>query len=219
MTPSDRQAFSDLLADVMAFYRRDVSRFALSVWWQACQPFELAQVSAALSAHTMDPDLCRFEPKPGDIVRVLQGSRADRGLVAWAKVFDAMQSVGAYRSVAFDEPAIHLAVEDIGGWASLCRTLVDELPFVQRRFTDAYRMHSARPGTPYPARLIGASETANQSAKLTESQARWLEEQTVLIGDPVVVKMLIAGGGTAARHQMALACDVLPQARRIGAAA
>jgi len=219
MKPSDRKAFAQLLSDVMAFYRRDVSDFALSVWWQACQPFELEQVSKALSAHTMDPDRCGFAPQPGDLVRVLQGTKTDRALAAWGKVFDAMQSVGAYRSVAFDDAAIHLAVMDLGDWTALCRTLVDELPFVQKRFCDAYRLHAGRPGTPYPARLIGASETANQAAKMNETQQRWLEGQTVLVGEPQAVRAVIAGGGSRQRHQMTLASDILPPARRLEQAA
>jgi hypothetical protein len=221
MRPSDRKPFALLLSDVMAFYRRDVSEFALAVWWEACQPFSIEEVRRAFGAHTMDPDpkVCQFPPQPGDIVRALRGTNADRALVAWAKVFDAMQSAGAYRSVAFDDPVIHLAVMDLGDWPSLCRTLIDELPFVQKRFCDAYRMHSNRPGTPHPSRLIGASETQNQSAKLNEAQQRWLEGQTVLIGDPGRVQQVIATGGTAPRHQMALASDVAPAQRRIGKAA
>lgn len=219
MKPSEHEQFRELIADVMAFYRRDVSRFALDVWWQACRPFELEQIRAAFSAHTMDPEGCKFPPMPGDLVRVLQGTRGDRALVAWAKVFDAMQSAGAYRSVAFDDPLIHLAIMDLGDWPSLCRTLVDELPFVQKRFCDAYKLHAARPGTPHPARLIGASETANQAAKLNASQEAWLAGQTVLIGDPEKAQRVIALGGTAPRHQMALAADLVPAVRRLGNAA
>ena len=45
MRASDRKAFSDLLTDALAFYGQTTSRFALDVWWQACQGFELEQVS------------------------------------------------------------------------------------------------------------------------------------------------------------------------------
>jgi hypothetical protein len=127
-----------------------------------------------------------------------------------------MQHVGAYQSVAFDDPAIHLTVEDIGGWPSLCRTLIDDLPFVQKRFTEAYRMHAARPETPHPARLIGATEIANQSAKLTAAQQQWLTDQTVLIGAPDVARQVMATGNSAARHEMtAIATSLVPPVRRL----
>jgi hypothetical protein len=52
-------------------------------------------------------------PKPADIVRNLQGTASDRSLIAWGKLLEAMRRVGAYRSVAFDDGAIHAAVEDM----------------------------------------------------------------------------------------------------------
>ena len=56
-----------------------------------------------------------------------------------------MQRVGAYRSVAFDDGAIHAAIEDMGGWPAVCRGKADELPFLQKRFTDLHRAYSSRP--------------------------------------------------------------------------
>lgn len=202
MNPSDRKAFAELLANVMAQQRRDVSTFMVTMWWEACKPFELEQISLAFSAHFMDPERCHFNLQPGDIVRVLQGTKQDRSLVAWGKVYDAMQRVGAYQSVAFDDPSIHLAVEDIGGWVSLCRTMIDELPFVQKRFCDAYKTHTRRPDTPYPSRLIGISEVTNSSAKMSDAQREFIESQTVLVGEKTRVLEVIAGGGNGRRHDM-----------------
>ena len=189
------------------------------MWWEACAPFDFEQVTKALTAHAMDPDVGKFPPMPSDIVRVLHGTKTDRALVAWGKVVDAMQSAGAYRSVAFDDPLIHLAIADLGDWPKLCRTLVDELPFVQKRFCDGYRMHASRPPEPHPARLIGESEAENQRSKLTASQAAMLEEQTVLIGDPLAAKRVIQTGGSTQRHEMTLLADAMPAVKRIGKAA
>lgn len=217
MKASERKDFAQLVSDVMAFYRRDVSTFALGVWWEACKPFDFEQVSKAFTAHTMDPEGCKFPPMPGDLVRVLHGTRTDRGLLAWAKVFDAMQRVGAYQSVAFDDPAIHLAIEDIGGWPTVCRTLIDELPFVQKRFTEAYRVSAANPA-PHPSRLIGESEVANQSARMTEQQRLMVEARTVLVGDPTRAREVIATGGAARRHEMQLISAATAHLQIAGAA-
>ena len=71
MNPADRGEFARLLTDALAFYGKDVSRFALDVWWQACQPFTLDQVSRALTRHAMDAERGQFAPKPADLVRQL----------------------------------------------------------------------------------------------------------------------------------------------------
>lgn len=165
MQSEDRGAFAELLQGALAFYGQEVTPFALGVWWRACQGVSLEQVREALTAHAMDPDRGHFPPKPADIVRVLHGTQSDRSLVAWGKVLDAMQRVGAYASVDFGDPVIHCAIEDAGGWPAVCRTARDELPFLQRRFCDAYRAYSLRGDAVRPAAYLpGVHEVENRAA-------------------------------------------------------
>lgn len=162
MERSDASAFRSLLSDAMAFYRQDVSTFALSVWWQACERFSLEQVTKAMTAHAMDPERGQFPPKPADIVRQLQGTFGDRSLVAWSHVLRGMQSVGAYKTVDFCDPATHQAIADMGGWVKLCRSEVDELPFLQRRFCEAHRVYTQRGCDGAPPALQGEFEQHNR---------------------------------------------------------
>lgn len=186
MTDTDEPAFIELLTDALAFYGQAPSPFALSVWWQACERFDLQQVARALTAHAMDPERGQFAPRPADLVRVLHGTHGDRALIAWGRVYRAIGTQGAYTSVVFDEPAIHAAVQDLGGWVTVCRSTVDELPFLQRRFCDAYRAYSARGCAVWPAVLIGEHEAANR-----------LQGRTVrppaLLGDEAACRRVLAG--------------------------
>lgn len=165
MQQADIERFQALLSDAMAFYGKDVSTFALDVWWQACSGFSMEQVRKALSAHAMDPERGAFPPKPADIVRVLQGTHQDRSLVAWGRVMDAMRSQGAYVSVDFGDPATHCAIEDMGGWPQLCRSELNSLGYMQKRFCDAHRAYSNRGeavrDVPY---LVGVHESINRAA-------------------------------------------------------
>lgn len=158
MKPEDFGDFRDLITDCLAFYRRDVSAFTLDVWWQACQPFDMEQVKTALTAHAMDPDGGKFAPMPGDLVRKLAGTATERSLLAWGKVHDAMSSVGAWRNVVFDDPAIHAVVEDMGGWVKLARTETKDLGYMQHRFCETYRAYAGRGSFPYPALLGGDAD-------------------------------------------------------------
>lgn len=162
MTDAEKPAFGALLKGALAYWRQEVSEFTLSVWWDGCRRFELEQVSKALSRHAADPERGRFAPLLADVVRELAGTQTDRSLIAWGRVLRAMQTEGAYVSVVFDEPAIHAAIADMGGWQKVCRSEVDELPFLQKRFCESYRAYSARGCVDWPPVLIGEHQQTNQ---------------------------------------------------------
>jgi hypothetical protein len=165
MKATDQQQFADILRDVMAFYKQDVTPFALSVWWQACQRFDLDQVRKALTQHAMDAERGVFPPKPADLVRKLEGTATDRAMLAWGKAFDAMQRVGAYSDVVFDDPAIHAAIEDLGGWPKVCRSETKDLSFLQHRFCESHRAYTDRETFDYPRLLVGDRSPDEMYAK------------------------------------------------------
>lgn len=212
MQERDKAQFATLVTEVLAFYRQDVSRFAMSVWWEACKGFDFEQVARAFNAHAVDAERGQFSPKPADIVRALQGTRTDQARVAWGKTFDAMQRVGAYQSVVFDDPIIHIVAEDLGGWQKLCRSSMDELSYLEHRFCEAYRAYAARPVSEFPAKLLGEFECINRH------EGRKVAPP-VLIGDAKKAAEVLRLGGAGARTQFTLASDVIPGLRLEGAQA
>ncbi|MBB5271350.1 DUF6475 domain-containing protein [Quisquiliibacterium transsilvanicum] len=170
------------------FYGKDLSEFALSVWWQAMRPFDLAAVRDAMSRHLVNPDTGQFMPKPADIVRMIGGRTVDAAQLAWSKVDAAVRRVGTYASVVFDDPLVHRVVDDMGGWIPLGRKSEDEWPFVAREFENRYRGYAMRQERPeYPSRLIGISEAANSRSGLPIADP-------VLIGAPEKARAVLARG-------------------------
>lgn len=161
MQPADRQKFTALLADAMAFYGQEVNGFAASVWWEACKGFDFDQVCKAFTRHAMDPDRGQFAPKPADVVRQLSGTSADKAMLAWGKAFDAAGRVGAYTDVVFDDPAIHAAIDDLGGWPKFCRTETAELSYLQHRFSESYRAYAGRESFDFP-RCLGGDRSPDE---------------------------------------------------------
>lgn len=190
MTDNEKQAFAHLLTDVMAYYRQDATEFMLSVWWGACSRFSMEQVRKALQRHATDPEHGQFAPKVADVVRVLSGTTTDRAALAWGKVHEAMSAVGAYTDVVFDDPAIHAAAEDMGGWPKMCRTDLKELGLLQHRFMQSYRAYVERGQFDYPRRLAGDRSPDNEYEKVGIKPPR-----PALIGDPERAKLVFQGGG------------------------
>lgn len=190
MKIEDFQAFHEGIVGVMSFYGRDVSQFALDLWWNALKGYDLKAIVEAFNRWVVNPDAGQFPPKPADIVRLVSGSTQDRALSAWAKVDQAIRHVGTYESVVFDDPVIHRVLHDMGGWVSLGMKREDEWPFVAKEFENRYRGFAARGETPeYPPVLIGIAEAYNDSKGFKSTQPR-------LIGNPATAAR-VRGGGNA----------------------
>lgn len=192
MSENERSEFSQLVTAALAYYRQDVTPFVLDVWWQGCKPFGMEQLRKALTKHATDPDRGQFAPKVADIVRVLGGTQTDRSLVAWGRVFDAMSSVGAYRDVVFDDPAIHAAVADLGGWQKVCRSDLKDISYMQHRFCESYRAYAGREAFDYPRVLNGDRSPDELYAK------RGLKPpKPTVIGNVERARLVYRGGGAA----------------------
>lgn len=189
MQPSERKNFAGLLADAMGYYGKDVSNFTLDVWWTACQGYTLEQVSKALQRHAMDPERGQFAPKVADVVRVLAGTHTDRAQLAWGKVLGAMQTVGAYTDVVFDDPAIHACIEDLGGWVKVCRSSMDDLSYLQHRFCESHKAYVGRSQFDYPRLLVGDRSPDGDYAK------RGLKPpKPAIVGNADIARQVYMGG-------------------------
>lgn len=196
MHSDEKPKFYAMLSDVMSYYKQDTSEFMMNVFWDACQSVEFEIVANALNSHVKDPDKGQFAPKVADLVRLLIGTKSDRSAMAWSKAYNAMCEKGAYQDVCFDDPAIHAAINDCGGWVKLCRSDTDDLSYLQHRFSQAYQAYAARGEFDYARVLIGDRSPDSLYAK------RGLPPPIpVFIGDRAKAEKVYAlGGGTKDRQ-------------------
>lgn len=198
MQPSEKPQFAKLVKEVLAYYRQDVSMFVMSVWWEGCKSFDYDQVSRALSSHVTNPDKGEFPPKVADVIRLLQGTKADKSALAWSKVYGVMASVGAYTDVIFDDPAIHATIEDIGGWPKVCRTETSEISYLMHRFCESYKAYAGQiGGFKYPRRLPGDRDPDS----VYERHGLKLPKPA-LVGDPDAAKSVYQSGEAGSKTQV-----------------
>lgn len=190
MQPSDRANFVNLITDVMAYYGKDASPFVLTLWWDSCQGVTFEQLQKALSTHAKDAERGHFAPKVADIVRVLQGTNTDRASLAWGKVLSAISAVGAYQDVVFDDPAIHAAIADCGGWQKVCRGETSELSYTQHRFCQAHKAYTERGDFEYPRLLTGDRSPNSEYLKYGRTPPK-----PILVGDPAKAASVHQRGG------------------------
>lgn len=188
MLQADFEAFNALLSAVSELYGKPPSPMMQSLFWGALREYDFTAIRQAFDRHVKNPDTGQFMPKPADVIRMLAGTTQDAALVAWAKVDRTLRQVGPYRDVVFDDPLIHRALADMGGWIPLGEKTDDEWPFVAKEFENRYRGYKLRNETPeYPKILTGIANAQN-------SVNRKAVEQPMLVGDPIKARQVMIGG-------------------------
>jgi len=184
----DYAAFKEGIEGVYSFYNKELSSFALDVWWNSLRAFDLTAVIDSFNRHLMNPDSGQWLPKPADIIKMFGGRTLDRALLAWSKVDRAVRSVGTYESVVFDDPLIHRVIHEMGGWIGLGNKDEKEWPFIAKEFENRYRGYAMRGETPeYQPVLTGIAEAYNGSESHEIDPPR-------LIGDREKALLVMAGG-------------------------
>ena len=194
MQAHEHDEFTAMIVDALAYYRQNVSEFTLHVWTEGCKPYTLEQVNNAMTAHMTDATSGQFAPKVADIVRIISGTTTDRAALAWGKTLDAMGRVGAYTDVVFDDPAIHAAVEDLGGWPKMCRTETKDLSYLQHRFCESHKAYTGRGTFDYPRRLMGDRSPDHEYEK-----KRLPLPKPAIVGNPEKAKQVYLGGELAGK--------------------
>lgn len=186
MTESDRAEFYAIWVDAWEMHGKDPSPGVLALAFDVLSRFELHEVRRAMGVVMSGKTY--GAPKPGELVEIIEGSADDRAMRAWTRVLAAIQGVGSYSSVAFDDPIIHAVIAHMGGWTELCRMTIDETPFRAQEFTKRYQGYARqRVVPPYPPVLTGHIA---QDPRALEPDKR-----PALIGDQPRCLAVIEGGG------------------------
>ena len=186
--------FAKALSALAEYYGKELSDGVISLYWKGLQQFSIDEIEVAIGRHLQNPDSGQWMPKIADIVRMLEGTTLNAAVLAWAKVMQAVGSVGQYQSLAFDDAVIHLVIDDLGGWPGVCQTAEAELPFLQKRFENSYRAYKQRGQDlpTYPRYLAGVSETQNRGQGYKADPPR-------LVGDLSKAQLVFRGGSDAPR--------------------
>jgi hypothetical protein len=161
MKNNEMEAFVEILTGALEVYSQKTSKLVIDVWWRALENYDLNVVVKAFGDHIVDTDVGQFAPKPANIIRNIDGSRETRAMLAWAKVYKAVRSVGGGSTVCFDDRFIHATIGDMGGWSKLCVIEEDEMTFKSREFEKRYNSYSKHGVNEYPRKLMGTHETQN----------------------------------------------------------
>ncbi|MGB0893816.1 MAG: DUF6475 domain-containing protein [Parashewanella sp.] len=145
MTEQDKEEFAEIWSATYNLYSKQMTLPILNLTFEALNHFTIKQIRNGLTSHIQSPESGAFCPRPADVIKQIEGSGIDRASNAWAKVLYAIRHVGAWSSIQFDDLLIHLVIEKIGGWITLCKLKESELSFKQKDFIGHYQFLLNKP--------------------------------------------------------------------------
>jgi len=160
MNNTQRPDFYDLWVSACEPYGKNFipTANALEFIFNTLRNYEISDIRRALQAHMLNPDEGRFAPKPADLIRYMVGDSASLAQRAWTKVLTAIESIGPYQSIVFDDAAVMAVVRDMGGWLEFTKFTNEELPFKQNEFITRYRGFLNHPPVDFPKVFLGLED-------------------------------------------------------------
>lgn len=156
-----------ILDGLAEFFGAELSVAAKDLYLEAVAGLTPRQMTEGAAEVVRSAEYPRM-PLPGELIKAVAGSREQQGQRAWAAVERLASVCGSVQCVVFDDPAIHYAVESLGGWHRWGLWETTETGFKRRDFLRAYDAY--RPGDPVSKVLSGwGTCQANRTPVLVES--------------------------------------------------
>lgn len=157
MKPRDFEAFVGVLEPTaIGFGEPSFPADRVKYYFAALAAYDVDTVTSAILATANQPGRVFF-PRPGEIIATIEGDPETRAALAWERVCRAMHHVGSDAPITFDDPALHAAIELLGGWEVVGMWSVtheiDELGFKGVEFRRLYKHYLAHPPAEAPAVL------------------------------------------------------------------
>ena len=139
---------------------KELSETMLTLYWRVLKDLPTSQFKMAVE---IVAKTAKFFPKPSEILAAVTPDMASISVMALERVLRTVDSKGTYASVAFDDPAIHAAIESMGGWTEFGRRELDE--WFRKDFAKYYEIHYKRAAVGdlegIPPVLIGIADAEN----------------------------------------------------------
>lgn len=127
MRPTDRPEFVRVLNGLAAIKGKDLTPEALSLWWSAMAAWSIEDFKAAAS-HLVTA--CQFMPTPYDFAQLRKAGEPTAG-EAWERVLAGAKLEPGSR--------VARAAQIVGGQFAIRHADIErDLPFIQKRFMEAY---------------------------------------------------------------------------------
>lgn len=181
MSQDEKLMFAQIIKIAAELYGKKLSEDLFIIYWELLKPYPLDVIKHALRLHAQNKEIGQFMPKPADLIRVITDNKSTRAKKAWAMVHVAIGAIGAYDSVQFSDPLIHVIIKEMGGWVSLCRQPEAFLMNYAKEFQQRYVYYVDEKIEHYPTHLMGTFERLNQGFNAHNAVPKFIGSNTEFV--------------------------------------
>lgn len=168
MTKDDMRKFKTKIMGAGEIYDKPINNALLDIYFTALMDFSLEEVSAAMTAHLVDPDQGAFFPKPANLVRQIKGTSKDhkrsienRGEIAWAQIMAYVEGPHDLK-IKLDDKQAAAALMANGGISRLKVMEHKDVPWMKKEFLCTYDTYENTNLEHIPTNVLGYQEMENQ---------------------------------------------------------
>jgi len=174
-----RVQFIKALGGLAAVLNEDISKERILAYYEM---FKNQDHGAVLEAIDKAGLFCKFFPKPAELFELMGGGKGGGKdpAVAWQEVMKAVENIGPYANVVFEDGAIAAAILALGDWPTLCEMNYKELALqrIPARFAALYAEAVRRGQHQAEGKVYGVIDRDN-SARGYESEGIFIEAKTI----------------------------------------
>ena len=168
MNNEDKKEFKILMLGAGDIFNKQIANPLLQIYFTSLAQFSIEEVSAAMTAHFIDPDQGAFFPKPADLVKQIKGTSKDqkrsienRGEIAWAQIMAYVEGPHDLK-VRLNDKQAAAALMAIGGMSKLKVMQYDQVPWMKKEFLSMYDTYENTSLENIPTNVLGYQEMENQ---------------------------------------------------------
>lgn len=140
--------FMGMWMSALEMYDRTPSTESAKMAFRVLQDLALADIRRAIGIHIADPKAGHYPIKPADVRRIVEGDPDAEAEHAWSRLLWAIEKIGPYKSVAFDDPILQGLAHEMGGWSKLNHMDEYDFKYLRHNFIRSYTGYRQRRATP-----------------------------------------------------------------------
>jgi len=185
MVEKDKRQFISAFGALCEIFGKEPTEILIEGYFRALNRFQIEEIEAAISQAICT---CQFFPRPVELIEIITGGSGrieDKAMIEATKVLNAIRRIGAYESVAFDDPITQAVIRQaFGGWVKMCSELKsDQSKWFIKDFIKIYQSY-ANEQVKFFGHMPGIIEMQNRRKSLD------YYSEPILIGDKQKAKLI-----------------------------